>query len=170
MGLAEFKIRLLKIVSQRSVEYANNDKAPFQSNVSISKNLHKDALKYSKTKGVHSTQTEDGSKAICYMSKVDSAAEIDISDLETFLHASYESFEEYASNMFNYYTIAFDNGKPEEWLQTASCTCIAFADHFICKHVVAIAYKLKLLKEAKYLDPNKQPGRPKKGTGALTLD
>lgn len=169
MGLAEFKIRLLNMVKQRSQSYLK-DTSPFQGDINISNNVLKSGLQYSKTKKMHVIESEDKTKVHCYMLQGDNTAEVNAVDVNAFIHATYATFEDFSENLFKYYIITFENDSSADWKKSASCTCAAFADKFICKHVIAVAYKSKRLKEKTHLNPNTKPGRPKKGTGALTRD
>lgn len=168
-GLAEFKVRLLNIVAQRSKEYMK-DKAEYRSEVNMTKNMHKDGLAYSKIKNVVFRKSESEGKLHCFMLKGDSKNVLTEEDVNTFLAATHDSFDEFTKNQFNIYQMTF-NEDPSVW-QNSDCTCPAFSAYFICKHVLCIAYKLKLLVEKKGqpLGSNAKPGRPKNATKGMLKD
>lgn len=146
-GLAEFKVRLLNIVRERSQEYIM-DKQPFKGDVTITNRAKKAALAYSKTKSILHRKQDDGS-VLVYMKKGDT-------------NANHATFPEFVEHMFDFYVIKFDND-PANWTNS-SCSCPAYAKRFMCKHILCIAFKLKLLSSISMeaLEPNKGAGAPAK--------
>lgn len=168
-GLAEFKVRLLEVITNRSKEY-RMDKAPFQLDIGISKNVMKEGERLSKFMTYKHKVSEDGEKAYCYM-KGKGYNDTPLSDdaVNAFLNSQPKDFAEFGKNLDLIHCITF--GKEASDWRNASCTCDSFAKCFICKHVICMAFILKLLpeKKQKILESN-VVGRPNLGTGALTRD
>lgn len=160
-GLAEFKIRLLEIVRDTSMEYVR-DKQPYKSEITISSHMTKEALKYDSMKNFIFRKGEN-EKAYCYMTAGNNSNPVTEAMVDGFLHAEYESFDDFIEHMFDLYVIIFDKD-PSTWKTTAQCSCPAFSSNFICKYLVTMAYKLKLLKkiEKTPLGANASAGRPAK--------
>lgn len=167
-GLAEFKVRLLEIVRNRSGEY-EKDRDPFKYEIAISNRMQKDGLRYSKIKKTVFQRMSD-ERTVIYMSRGENPAQFEQEDVDAFLNANYNSFDDMANHMFDYYIITFDND-PEKW-RLSTCTCPTFARNFMCKHILCIAYQLKIIsaKAHEPLTANTKRGRPAKATGALTKE
>lgn len=136
------------------------DKPPYKSELTISNHLKKEALKYANMKNfVH--RKGDDEKAYCYMTAGTNEDQATEAMVDRFLFAEHETFDEFINHMFDLYEIVFEKD-PSNWQNTTRCSCPAFASNYICKHIVAMAYKLKLLKDDKkaVLEGNPKAGRP----------
>lgn len=167
-GLAEFKVHLLKIVTQRSTEYVQ-DRAAYQYEVAIPKRMEMDGLKYSKLKKINFRRSDDG-HIVVYMSKGENADPITDADVDKFLALEHDSFDELTEHMFDMYILKFEEDT-SKWM-SATCTCPSFADSFMCKHILCVAFQLNFMssKPFQQLQANTKPGRPKKATGPLVVD
>lgn len=167
-GLAEFKVRMLDIVRKTSMEYIK-DKEPYQHYVDMSNRMKKEGLRYSKLKKTFSRRSNDGYTNVYFWSG-ENPNPVTEQDVNAFLNATHQTFDEFANHMFDMYIVKFDDN-PLNW-KTSSCSCPAFADVFMCKHILCIAYQLRLLsaKAHEPLQPNTKTGRPAKATPGLVID
>lgn len=170
-----FKQTALDIVEQRSKEYLK-DKQPFAHEVSIPHSVLTKAIELqSKFNFVNRPENSDGTTDF-FMFKSTIQTKITLDAVNKFYTQNYKTFDEFTKNAFNIYKITF----PKEIAQwkLANCTCPAFDEEYICKHIVAIAYHLNLITRAITSTENydEQPlfqtkrGRPKQPTSALTID
>lgn len=146
------------------------DKAAFRLDVAVSKSMDKEARKYAQTKSIVFQPNEAEGKLHCYMARGDDTKEITQADVDEFLAADYDSFDDWSQNLFNMYEMVFEVDAAN-W-KNSHCTCPAFASSFMCKHIVCIAYKLNILKQQKddLLAANTKRGRPKNATKGLSRD
>lgn len=85
---------------------------------------------------------------------------------------AYTEFDKFIADVNRIRVMTFDTN-PNEWMN-AKCTCPSYMKHFMCKHVVAVAFRLKILTPVENdpddepLKPNKARGRPKKVPKGLT--
>lgn len=128
-GLNEFKEKMIEIVSSRSKEYFMDKKA-YTMNATIPPPTLKRGFQYSTIKKVFDREL-NGGKVECFMRKGDSPDAISENDINAFLIASFNTFDDFVEHMFDLYIIVFDN-ITDNW-QNAACTCPEFANHFICK-------------------------------------
>lgn len=123
----------------------------------------KEGEKYAETKNVLFKQDPDGGEVLqCYMWGGDRTEPLTESDLQEFYAADSDNFDAYCDNWTRIYQQTFMNMDPTQW-KHSQCTCPAFAQDFMCKHIVCVAYKLGILKPPKIdlLAPNSKRGRPK---------
>lgn len=86
----------------------------------------------------------------------------------------YQTFDEYAEKYFDIWKITF-KPDPDEWKQ-AVCTCLAFDDAYVCKHIIGIIKMIGIIEKPAENNCDNQPifkatrGRPKRPTGALNED
>lgn len=90
---------------------------------------------------------------------------------KTLVTATWKSFDEFIIHGFQkfYITIiSFD-----DWKTKSQCTCAQFFKHYMCKHVVAVGHRLKLIQFPEEANPvllaptRRKPGRAKAATKAL---
>lgn len=136
-GLAEFKVRLLNIVRERSQEYLM-DKKPFKYDVTVTNRASKAGLAYARTKGILYRKQNDDSVFV-YMRKGDSTDAVTDNEVDAFLNAEYEEFDDFVEHMFDFYTIRFDSN----W-KNSTCSCVAYAERFMCKHILCIAQGVEI--------------------------
>lgn len=75
------------------------------------------------------------------MRRGDNVESLSGDDVDQFSKQRFESFDEFAQHAFDIYIVTFGEDTTK-WKETAICNCPSFADNFICKHVMAIVYKL----------------------------
>lgn len=169
-NLNQFKFKLMDIVKIESMEYINpKDRQPYTNEVTLSNNVMKDGKAYAAIKHiVHRTNNEGQVQA--FMKRGDANATFTLQDVDDYLNAEHANFDLWFQNLFNYYIITVDDD-PAKW-QNSVCTCPAFAQRYICKHITCIGYYLDLIQEPKkhQLTANQSKGRPKKASGALVVD
>lgn len=153
---------LLKITSQRSVEY-KMDKRPFETNVPVSTaDLRKGCAL-----NVHfeSKQTENECEFFCFASHIDK--DITQEDIEEFENNTYETFDEFAEKHCSIWRVTFPVHDID--IRNAHCTCPAFNDDYTCKHIISIGHKLGCI-QAPAEDYDDEPlfgtliGRPPKAS------
>lgn len=168
-GLNQLKVDILIIMRKESILY-KKDKALFKTDVTISNSMRKAGHHYAKQKSIVMRKGDDG-KGRFYMRRGEDMSQLSEEDVDAFLNRRYNTFDEFADGIFDLYIMTFDNDV-SKWKETAECTCPSFADNFICKHVMCIAYKLGLEKyrEEHLLFPANKQGRPPKATPALVVD
>lgn len=168
VGLNQFKVDAMGIMKKESMMY-DKDKAPFKTDITISNHMRKDGNHYAKTKSI--VMRKENGMARFYMRCGDSVEPLSGDDVDQFLNQRFESFDEFAKHMFDIYTVTFCEDAAE-WKETATCNCPSFADNFICKHVMAVVYKLGIerYREEHFLNESAPRGRPKNATPALVVD
>lgn len=170
-NLAEFKIKLMDIMRIESEEF-QTDRVKYTNEVTLSNNVMKDGLAYSKIK--HIQHRIEGEKVTAYMKRGDLDGTFTLDDVDNFFQpdSAHEpkTFDEWSENLFRFYIISVDRS-PTNW-KNSVCTCPAFADRFICKHVTCLAYYLGFIKEPKrtLLTANRPKGRPKNASQALAKE
>lgn len=172
-NLSEFKFDLLTIVNDRSREYISA-KDPFRNEVTISEDMMDAGVAYGEFQQnyIITPPNEDGSFKI-YIRANSNEAELTTDMVEQFVEHNYATFEEFSNGTFEIHTMVFQKN-PDDW-KNAICSCVSFFQNYMCKHIIGIAYALKLFQiEPKVIDiviePNKKRGRPKKATSALQID
>lgn len=165
VGLSVFKLQLMDIVKNRSMEYAK-DKKPFQSQVTITKKMMDDGTNLKDTHGMIIRHINDDA-VFCIAEKEKLTEDFVNDNLDT----TYESFDEFVRHMFDIIYVTFDK-VVENWRDTASCICKKFAADFMCEHVVFVALQLNLLQKKRehFLPHNTKPGRPKNAGPALSME
>lgn len=93
-------------------------------------------------------------------------------DVDSHREHEYQSFDDFKNRAFNIYEITFP-ANTNDW-RNSDCTCPWFFKKYMCKHIIAIAYRLGILKKPNKadqpLEAKKKAGRPKKATPALVID
>lgn len=167
-GLNQCKIDLMNILAKESAEYAQ-DKRPFKYDVTISNRMMKDGYDLSKTSSIV-RQKGDDDKGRCFIRKGGSRDELTEAHVNEFLNAEYETFDNFAAHFLDIYIVTFENDV-KTWKETVSCTCPAFVDYFMCKHIMCMVYSLGIerYKIEHPIAPNRAPGRQPNATPALQI-
>lgn len=175
-NLSEFKVRALEIVRERSKEYIE-DKKPPQTSIEISEQLLKDAWDYSCSKKSFVTQ-KNAEDVDFYVFGGSNEDKITNNDVKTFLNQKFTDFDDFAEKAFLIHKITFKQNS-HDWASHSLCTCHTFSKEYICKHIVAIAYRLGILNVPDAvvaginegpIAPKNKRGRPRKATKALIRD
>lgn len=176
-GISEFKNRALEIVEERSREYnpAINEKPknPFAEEATISGKLKSKGFELAKSP-LQFVSVNDGNSQVIYCrSKYDTIGQ---QNVDAFLNIEWDKFEEFdkfieAANSMR--VITFPGGVVD-W-KNAKCTCSEYIKEFMCKHIIAVAVRVKVLKpdtdpDDEPLKPNRKKGRPKKFTKGLSTN
>lgn len=148
-NLNEFKDRMMVIVTERSREYLL-DKAAFAHEVPITERTKAKGLAYSESaKQFVSRKSQDGStvKFYVFSGEKDRFA-ISEEDVDKFVNIDWEidfdSFDEFTKAVSDIHCVEFQND-PNKWMD-AVCICPAFSREFMCKHILCIAFRTKILK------------------------
>lgn len=174
-SLAEFKINILESIRERSNEYIM-DKSPFQSDIPITNDQLIIGQKYANSNmAFANVTTDEDEKATFFLRANADEAPITQENLETFMQSNWETFDDFKQNAFSFYQIVFES-EAKEW-KNSTCTCPAFGKYYMCKHVIAIAFRLRILSNDMLSDPDYQPlvpkkkrGRPKKASKGLSKE
>lgn len=181
--LSEFKVRMLEIMSQRSKEYVM-DKVHFVPEVPITPKVENKGYDYSIStkKFIHkkvepeediveiNTETdveaEKDAEIYKFYALASGSKRRDITEevVDDFLNtdwSSFENFDELIAASQEIHCVTIDTSS-NDW-KTAKCTCPAYAEEYICKHVMALMYRLQILKRPKNPGPELLEANPKKG-------
>lgn len=92
---------------------------------------------------------------------------------KTLVKATWDSFDEFIVHGFQqFYIIRFSS---TAWKTESACTCPAFFKQHMCKHIVALGIRLKIIEPPTIANPvrlaatKRKPGRPKGTTKALLM-
>lgn len=142
--LKSFITDSLKIVAQRSKEYIM-DKTAFATELTISEAQLREGCDAS-VKFVNEESVEDDGPTKFYVYSSESNDEpLTIEAIEQWKAEIYTTFEEYAQNHYKIWIVTFPNDL-NEW-QRAECTCQAFDDDYMCKHIISIAHQLDIVEK-----------------------
>lgn len=146
------------------------DKNAFQTEVAVSKIMYKEGEKYAQTKSLVFQRNEEEGKLFCFMSRGDCKDVLTESDVKKIFDAEYDCFDDYCDSWSQIYRLTFETD-PTQWMNS-HCTCPSFAQSFMCKHIVCVAYKLNILQRPKndQIAPNSKRGRPKNASKGLLRD
>lgn len=168
--LKQFMQIAMKMVQQRSREYSM-DKIEFQKEIRIPSDVIKKGIAL-KGNYVANEENENGEVEF-YMFASSINKEITQDDIDNFKNVEYDSFENFTKKAFIIWKMTFPKDLVN-W-RNAICTCPAYDNHFICKHIIAIAHKLGLIEEEPE-DFDDEPlftnpkGKPKRASKALKID
>lgn len=168
--LKQFIQLAMKMIQQRSREY-EMDKKGFQTELLIPKDVIKKGIELGGNY-IANAENENGEVEF-YMFSSNINKELTQVDIDNFKVAEYDSFESFVKNAFIIWKIIFPKDL-NDW-KMATCTCPAYDNHFICKHIVSIAHKLGLVEEdTENYDEEplfvNQKGKPKRASKALVMD
>lgn len=175
--LQQFLPKAFKIVRQRSKEYLKG-KQEFQTEIPITKELMKSGKDCKKSYVFGDKKTNGDRDFFVFASEEEK--EITEDDVDAFQNSNYTNFEKFKKEAFKIYTITFKDDI-NDW-KLATCTCPAFDQQFMCKHIISIAYELGALNDSSGEDDDlasdydDEPlftptrGRPKRPGPALELD
>lgn len=117
------------------------------------------------TKFVQKNNMENGTQYLIPSGEREKITKAEITKYKNF---DYNSFEEYKEVIFSIWVLFLPSDE-SKWRQ-GTCTCPVFLKNYVCKHLVGMALRLKLVK----LPPNfitleaeRGRGRPKKAAPAL---
>lgn len=178
MNLAEFKVRALEIVRERSMEYISDKQPPLQT-VEVSEKLLNSGWEYSTSKKSFVSFKQPGDDGVVdfYVFAGDNLDKITKEHVDKFKTQTFKKFDTFAEKAFAIHQITFKPNS-QKWATDSLCTCQSFSKDFICKHVVGIAYRTGILNapnqvsnaaEGPISAKNKR-GRPRKATKALIID
>lgn len=166
----------LSIVKERSKAYVLDKAAPVTS-VTVTDEMKLNGWNYSQSKKhLHLEKTTNGT-GFFYAFAGDNLQKVtaaDVTDWES--NAEYADFDDFIEKSSKMYRISFDGDLSD--LDRAKCTCVAYAKKNMCKHILAVAYRMQalnppddLLKATETPAPVKNKrGRPKKAKKALIVD
>lgn len=148
------------------------DKESFQHEIQLTASDKKAGFEYSKLK-MHffNKGPNENNDFVFYVRAKENETKITVRELHEHLKADWKSFDDFANGFNSFYQITF-NQDAGNWKKSA-CTCPMFGNNFMCKHIVAMAYRLELIlpeinPDEIPLAPKKKPGRPKKATKGLS--
>lgn len=92
---------------------------------------------------------------------------------KTLVRATWDSFDEYIVHGFQQFYIV--NFSSDAWKTESTCTCADFFKQNMCKHIIAIGIRLKIVEPPDTINPvrlaatKKKSGRPKSAAKALQI-
>lgn len=174
MNLSVFKDSMLQFVRQRSKEYVD-DRLAYQCSIVIEDELLLAGWEYAASEKSMVAETIQDSVSFHVLAG-SNMEKITIQEVKQFQKQTFTDYDDFIEKAFTIYTINFDQ-TAQNW-KNARCTCPSYSLNYKCKHIVAIAFRLNLLKAPESLlarieEPiaAKTPrGRPKKSKPALVRD
>lgn len=172
--LSQFLPFGLEIVRERSMAYIQ-DKIPPTATVTITDEMKLNAWNFSTSaKKFHYEKSTDGA-SLYYAFAGENMDKIQAGDVRKWQSISYKSFDDFVEKYTSMYEIVFNDLSN---INTATCTCVAYVKHNMCKHILGLAYRNgtidapdDLLKTIESPAPVKaKPGRPRKTKKALIRD
>lgn len=174
-GIASFLNDAIRIVEERSREYINRDREPFQATVIVDDGLLLSGWNYaSSPKTMTKLQTSHDGLDF-YVFSGENTDQITSDDVRKFNNAKFKNFDDFVEKAFSMHRILFGSNA-QDW-KNAVCTCAKYSKDYICKHVVGIAFRLQILNppesllarvEVPLIQKN-QRGRPKKAKKGLLV-
>lgn len=169
-GLHEFIVNLMQIVTDRSKSY-NYGKSPYQDEVIITDEVMERGLAMSKSKKtLHSRASVDD--LIFHLFSGENDDKINGQIVGEFQKHEYKSFDQFVRKAFGIWEVTIPKDF-EKW-QQSTCTCPAYFQDYVCKHIVFVAYRIGVfaddddeMVQARPLAPKKRRGRPAKAQPAL---
>lgn len=171
-SLAMFKNDLMDIVAGRSAEYINNK--TFKKDIETDEKVLDAGLKYAESEKSAFIKSDDDGNTHFFVFAGSDENQITQDDVEEFRKHEYDSFDDFKAKAFAIHQITFPTN-PDEW-KNSTCTCPMFYLKYMCKHIVAMAYRLEIIKKptppskADMPLERKRKGRPPKATPALVID
>jgi hypothetical protein len=163
--LNEFKVRIIEIVSAWSKDYIGDNKN-FAHCVTIKQEDYIAGHEWAKqNKRIQKIEDTD----YVYL-KIPSGNNEAIQESNTF--ESPTTFDDYMKMHFGSWSLKLP--KHQAW-NNGQCDCPAFKKNFICKHLIGVAARLKILKMPGYaksatIGKKRKRGRPKQARRALLID
>lgn len=174
--LHEFMVQALLILRERSTQYVQ-DKEPPATVVTVTDELRVKAWQYAESeKSMVPEQLSNGELSV-YVFAGDNMTQITLNDVRAQEKYKAKRFDDFVKNAYSIYKMTFADETVNDWIH-AKCTCPAYAKDYMCKHILAVAYRMEalsppdsLLKQIETPAPKKNPvGRPRKATKALIRD
>lgn len=167
LPLKTFCLKLFEWVKTWSLKYENNEKV-FHKVVPITKELWVSGKEFALLdKTIKAHKKDDNS--ITYI--VPSGTKTSITTLD---RSTFDTLEQYRDNCFEYYLVTMpnSNSKDSDSYLRGVCDCPQFYKHYMCKHILGVALRLKLVKVPlsacnTKLPVKMGPGRPGKAKKAL---
>lgn len=174
LPLNQFLPKALLIVRERSKAYVQ-DKKPPTTSVTVTDELKLKAWYYSESKKHARFQSSANGVSLFYVFAGDKMEKVTGDDVLNWENSSYKDFEDFVAKTASMYRISFDGSVAD--LDRGKCTCVSYAKNNMCKHILAMAYRMEaldppddLLKTVETPAPVKNKrGRPKKTTKALIV-
>lgn len=125
------------------------------------------------TKTFISGDPESTGEAFAYFFRCGIDKEITFEDVQEFENQTFDTFDENKATAFDIWKVKIP-ANMYDW-KNGSCTCPAYDENYICKHLVAFAVEFELIKrpEINYDDRALYPTRrrhPKEAMPALKME
>lgn len=174
--LHEFMVAALMIVRERSTQYVQ-DKSPPTTVVTLTNELRLSGWKYAESDKNMAHELSLNDELFVYVFAGKNMAKITLSDVRAQEKFKPKNFDDFIKNAYSIYKLTFADKTVNDWIH-AKCTCPAYTKNYMCKHILAVAYRMEalsppdsLLKQYETPAPKKNPvGRPRKATKALIRD
>lgn len=168
-SLYVFKDKIRQMISAMSIEYRDGVKR-IATTMKYDNDLWYSALKWARSSKKVQLEHEDNND-IYYIPAGDNET-IDRGSLSRYLSHSCRSFNTFSSLQFSIWKLTIPS--EEAGLGNITCTCPPFMKKFICKHVMGMCLRLKLLQLPENIqlveDYRKKRGRPRKAGPALNRE
>lgn len=140
--LNQFIYSALKIVTQRSTAY-KEDKQPPKTTVTFDDELRLKAWNYANSDKSFAFETSDGNLFI-YAFSGDNMNKITMNDVRQQENYKPKNFDDFIKNTSRIYKVTMKENDLND-IGNDNCTCASFSKQNTCKHILAIAYQLKVL-------------------------
>lgn len=160
--LKQFLIESLRIVAERSKAYWL-DKSEFATETTITDDQIREGCRFD-VKFVGSDKKNDDGENECFSYAANPQKPITMTEVHEWQNATYNSFDEFAANHNKVWKTTFPDDL-QNW-RAAACTCQAFDDIYMCKHIISIAHQLGIVNEPEANYDNQPLFVPKRGRPA----
>lgn len=178
LPIKEFLGSMKKMPSERSHELHDGVRK-FALEPAITKKLMQKAILFEETckafKAKKSADDSEGVSTYVVPSSKCSEENAKMSYYKEILSRNWKSFDEFIQYGFQLFWIIRIK-KTGDWKIESSCSCPVFGKEYICKHILALAYREKLVEFPIIANPTLltrktiKKGRPKNTTKALVID
>lgn len=143
--LKEFLPYSMKMIRQRSKEYLSIPKPRFQSKVEFTDAILLAGYAMDRNHVYRINREEGIIQMYLFSSEANELANraITFDDVNHFETAVFVSFDDFVKNAFRVWCITFPT-KKNDWLQKTTCTCPAFDEKYVCKHIAFLGYLYKM--------------------------
>ncbi len=165
LPIKTFCIKLFEWVRTWGLKYSSGEKKFIQT-VPVSKQLWLEAKQFALVdKVIKKTSSDENFNTFI----VPAGSRNDVLSL---LRTDFESFDDFRDKYFTFYVVKMPVVANEANFLMGTCDCPQFLKKYVCKHTLAVALRLKLVKVpltacSEKLPSKKGPGRPQNAKKAL---
>lgn len=166
--ISVFKTRVFTILKQYSLDYTDG-KRKVKEVVEIDKKNWIAGKDWAKSPKIPTLESENAEYSYYYVPAGNGSLSVTAEAIEAHKNLSYGNFHQFVSNHFGIWKVSLP--KDKDSFGDAQCTCPQFFKVYICKHIIGMGLRLKLVDiplEIRKLETVQGRGRPKKTGLALS--